>query len=302
MLEHAVRPAAAPTFSTYPVAKEDVALVVAATVPAADVEAALREGPESCWSRSGCSTSTPASRSARARSRSPSRCASGPPTAPSRRASPRRRATPRCGWPPSAPAPSSAEPGQLIGWSTIARKRARVARSPAIASSASSPRCHNQGVQGGGRAVDHDVGLHVGRRLDEVDVLLVGDDLAAVGIGAAEQAHLGPQLVAGVGAVEPDVVGERTPRRPRAGTRRTSRRSPRRPRRRPAGDRPPRGVPATSSASIRCTSASWACRRRMNPTVWSSDQGPRLCRRRRRPPGPPSVPRSPTSYAASSSG
>ncbi|HSF35172.1 MAG TPA: phenylalanine--tRNA ligase subunit beta [Nocardioides sp.] len=34
----------APTFSSYPVAKEDVALVVDATVPAADVEAALREG------------------------------------------------------------------------------------------------------------------------------------------------------------------------------------------------------------------------------------------------------------------
>ena len=34
----------APTFSSYPVAKEDVALVVDAAVPAADVEAALREG------------------------------------------------------------------------------------------------------------------------------------------------------------------------------------------------------------------------------------------------------------------
>lgn len=34
----------APRFSHYPVAKEDVALVVAAEVPAADVEAALREG------------------------------------------------------------------------------------------------------------------------------------------------------------------------------------------------------------------------------------------------------------------
>ena len=34
-----------PSFSTYPVAKEDVALVVEdASVPAADVEAALREG------------------------------------------------------------------------------------------------------------------------------------------------------------------------------------------------------------------------------------------------------------------
>jgi phenylalanyl-tRNA synthetase beta chain len=35
---------AAPSISTYPVAKEDVALVVDASVPAADVEAALREG------------------------------------------------------------------------------------------------------------------------------------------------------------------------------------------------------------------------------------------------------------------
>jgi phenylalanyl-tRNA synthetase beta chain len=35
---------AAPVFSTYPVAKEDVALLVDAAVPAADVEAALREG------------------------------------------------------------------------------------------------------------------------------------------------------------------------------------------------------------------------------------------------------------------
>ncbi len=37
-------PAAAPVFSTYPLAKEDVALVVDASVPTADVEAALREG------------------------------------------------------------------------------------------------------------------------------------------------------------------------------------------------------------------------------------------------------------------
>ena len=36
--------APAPTFSSYPVAKEDVALVVDAAVAAADVEAALREG------------------------------------------------------------------------------------------------------------------------------------------------------------------------------------------------------------------------------------------------------------------
>jgi len=44
LIEHAVHLRPAPTFSSQPVAKEDVALVVDATVPAADVEAALREG------------------------------------------------------------------------------------------------------------------------------------------------------------------------------------------------------------------------------------------------------------------
>ncbi|NYE38202.1 phenylalanyl-tRNA synthetase beta chain [Nocardioides cavernae] len=44
LIGRAVHLRAAPTFSTYPVAKEDVALVVDASVPAADVEAALREG------------------------------------------------------------------------------------------------------------------------------------------------------------------------------------------------------------------------------------------------------------------
>jgi phenylalanyl-tRNA synthetase beta chain len=44
LLHHAVDIAPAPVFSTYPVAKEDVALVVAADVSAADVEAALRVG------------------------------------------------------------------------------------------------------------------------------------------------------------------------------------------------------------------------------------------------------------------
>ncbi|WP_182526735.1 phenylalanine--tRNA ligase subunit beta [Nocardioides dongkuii] len=44
LLEHAVHLRPAPSFSTYPVAKEDVALVVPETVPAADVEAALRDG------------------------------------------------------------------------------------------------------------------------------------------------------------------------------------------------------------------------------------------------------------------
>ena len=44
LIERAVHLRQAPTFSSYPVAKEDVALVVDTSVPAADVEAALREG------------------------------------------------------------------------------------------------------------------------------------------------------------------------------------------------------------------------------------------------------------------
>ncbi len=44
LLERAPDTVAAPTYSTFPVAKEDVALVVDADVAAADVEAALREG------------------------------------------------------------------------------------------------------------------------------------------------------------------------------------------------------------------------------------------------------------------
>jgi phenylalanyl-tRNA synthetase beta chain len=44
LLERAVHLRPAPTFSTYPLAKEDVALVVDAAVPAAEVEAALRDG------------------------------------------------------------------------------------------------------------------------------------------------------------------------------------------------------------------------------------------------------------------
>ena len=44
LLEHATAIVTGPTFSSYPVAKEDVALVVDASVPAAAVEAALREG------------------------------------------------------------------------------------------------------------------------------------------------------------------------------------------------------------------------------------------------------------------
>ena len=44
LLEQAVDVVPGPSFSTYPVAKEDVALIVDESVPAADVEAALREG------------------------------------------------------------------------------------------------------------------------------------------------------------------------------------------------------------------------------------------------------------------
>ena len=44
LIERGVHLRPAPTFSTHPVAKEDVALVVDAAVPAAEVEAALREG------------------------------------------------------------------------------------------------------------------------------------------------------------------------------------------------------------------------------------------------------------------
>ncbi len=44
LLEHAVTVVAAPEFSDFPVAKEDVALVVDVSVSAADLEAALREG------------------------------------------------------------------------------------------------------------------------------------------------------------------------------------------------------------------------------------------------------------------
>ncbi|HET8959621.1 phenylalanine--tRNA ligase subunit beta, partial [Nocardioides sp.] len=44
LLERAVHLRQAPSFSTYPVAREDVALIVDESVPAADVESALREG------------------------------------------------------------------------------------------------------------------------------------------------------------------------------------------------------------------------------------------------------------------
>jgi phenylalanyl-tRNA synthetase beta chain len=44
LMEHSEEPLQAPSVSTFPVASQDVALVVDARVPAADVEAALRAG------------------------------------------------------------------------------------------------------------------------------------------------------------------------------------------------------------------------------------------------------------------
>jgi len=44
LIELAPDTVAAPSYSSFPVAKEDVALVVDASVPAAEVESALREG------------------------------------------------------------------------------------------------------------------------------------------------------------------------------------------------------------------------------------------------------------------
>jgi phenylalanyl-tRNA synthetase beta chain len=48
LMHHASETVQAPTFSTFPVAKEDVALVVDETVAAADVVAALRAGAGPC--------------------------------------------------------------------------------------------------------------------------------------------------------------------------------------------------------------------------------------------------------------
>ena len=109
LMAHAPEVVGGPDFSTYPVAKEDVALVVDASTTSAEVEAALREGAGELLESvravrrlHGC----PGRR--RAASRSPSRCGSAPPTA----RSPRRKrappATPRSPWPPSGAGPSSA--------------------------------------------------------------------------------------------------------------------------------------------------------------------------------------------------
>ena len=78
-------PVQAPPVSGYPVATQDVALIVPDTVPAGDVSAALALGvaaaaPARCSRTCACSTSTPGSRRARGASRWRTRCASGPKT------------------------------------------------------------------------------------------------------------------------------------------------------------------------------------------------------------------------------
>jgi hypothetical protein len=57
-----------------------------------------------------------------------------------------------------------------------------------------------------GGAADHRIGLDPGVG-DDVEVVL--RVLDALGVGAVEPAQLYPDVVAGVGQVEPDVVGER---------------------------------------------------------------------------------------------
>ena len=86
----ALGPVQAPEISGYPVATQDVALIVADSVPAGDVAAALAAGAAAAggrrtsrWRICGCSTSTPATRSARAASHWPTPCGSAPRTAPS---------------------------------------------------------------------------------------------------------------------------------------------------------------------------------------------------------------------------
>ena len=83
LMARAVDVVPGPAFSTFPVAKEDVALVVADDVTTAPGRGgAARGGGGATSSRSGSSTSTPATRSRPATSRWPSRCGSGRPTGP----------------------------------------------------------------------------------------------------------------------------------------------------------------------------------------------------------------------------
>ena len=115
-----------PEFSTFPVAKEDVALVV----DDARARGRGRGGP--ARGRRRAARVDPALRRLhrrpgrrRARSRSPSRCASAPPTAPSPSTRPAPPATPPSPWPPSGAAPSSADvPGIGCGCSTRCPGRA----------------------------------------------------------------------------------------------------------------------------------------------------------------------------------
>ncbi len=81
----AIGPVQAPRLSSYPPAVQDVALVVAQTRACrrcgAGAEPRARPAPATCSSRMcGCSTCTPGIRQARAASRSPIRCGSGPRT------------------------------------------------------------------------------------------------------------------------------------------------------------------------------------------------------------------------------
>ena len=82
LMRHARDVAPGPDFSTYPLAKEDVALVVDAAVTTADVEAALREGAGDLLESIRLFDLYTGTRSAGAASRSPSRCGSGRPTGP----------------------------------------------------------------------------------------------------------------------------------------------------------------------------------------------------------------------------
>ena len=83
LMARAVDVVPGPEFSTYPVAKEDVALVVADDVTGgARSRRRCARARGSTSSRSGSSTSTPATRSGPATGRWPSRCGSGRPTGP----------------------------------------------------------------------------------------------------------------------------------------------------------------------------------------------------------------------------
>ena len=106
-------PAVAPDISAFPPVLLDVALVIGDAVPAgrrAGARCARR--PDHCWSRSGCSPSTPTpSGSARVCGRSPSPCGSVPPTARSPSTRPRPRGTRRSRPRSSTTAPACADPG-----------------------------------------------------------------------------------------------------------------------------------------------------------------------------------------------